>query len=87
MPPGPIDLVLEHGASLEEVHVALLCVLPSEFRSGEVAQKTKIAGAASVDSDDRSDSEDAPLMAVLVKFTSDGPALVGRRVASSRKML
>ena len=58
----------------------LLCVLPSEFRSCDVAYKTGVAGAASVDSDDG--SEEAPLMAALVKFAFDGPALVGRRVVN-----
>ena len=47
--PGPIQLVLEHGARLEEVHFVLLCVFLCEFGRGEVAQKTKVAGAGSVD--------------------------------------
>ena len=51
-------------------------MLPSEFRGGEVAQKAKVTRAAPVDSDDR--SEDASIMAELVKLAFDGSALGGR---------
>ena len=49
-----------------------------EFRRGEVAQKTEVVGAASVDPDDR--SKDAPTMTVLTKFAFDGSLLAGRRL-------
>ena len=56
-------------------------MLPSEFRGGEVAEKTEVAGATSVDPNDR--SEDAPVMAELVKFAFVGPSLVGRYFLSN----
>ena len=46
--PGPIQFFLEHGASLEEVHNLVLSMFPCELKRGEVAQKTEVAGAASV---------------------------------------
>ena len=52
-------------------------MFPCEFRRGEVAQKTEVVGAASVDPDDR--SKDAPTVTTLPKFAFDGPLLVGRR--------
>ena len=79
--PGPIDFMLEHCASLEEVLIVVLCVLPSKFRRAEVAQKTEVAGTTFVDPDDR--SEDAPVVAELVKFAFDGPSLVGRCVVNN----
>ena len=83
-----VDFVLEHCASFEEVHIRILhaycsalCLLYSErVRSGEIAQKTEVPGATSVDPNDR--SEDAPVVAVLVKFAFDAPALVGRLVVN-----
>ena len=50
--PGPIQFVLGHGVGLEEVHVFVLSIFPCELRRGEVAQKTEVAGAASVNPND-----------------------------------
>ena len=72
--PGPIQFFLEHGASLEEVHVVVLSMFPCELKRGEVAQKTEVAGAASVNSNDR--TKDTPIVAVLVKFAFNWSLLV-----------
>ena len=67
--PGPIHFALEHGVSLEEVHVAVLRVFPCKLGRGEVAQKTEVAGAGSVNPNDG--SQGTPIVAVLVKFAFD----------------
>ena len=56
-------------------------MFPCVFRRGEVAQKTEVVGAASVDPNDR--SKDAPTVTVLTKFAFDGSLLVVRRVVDN----
>ena len=53
----------------------------SEFRRGEIAQKTEVTGATSVDPNER--SEDTPTITVLMKFAFDGSWFVGRRVVEN----
>ena len=56
-------------------------MFPCEFRRGEVAQKTEVVGAASVDPDDR--SKYAPTVTALTKFAFDWSLLVGRCVVDN----
>ena len=51
-------------------------MFPCEFRRGEVAQKTEVVGAASVDPNER--FKDAPTVTLLTKFAFGGSLLVGR---------
>ena len=56
-------------------------MFPCEFRRGEVAQKTEVVGAASVDPDNR--PKYTPTVTVLTKFAFDWSLLVGRRVVDN----
>ena len=56
-------------------------MFPCEFRRGEVAQKTEVIGAASVDLNDR--SKDAPTVTALTKFAFERSLLVGRRIVDN----
>ena len=81
LPTGPTHFVPEHFTGLEEVYGLVLCMLPSEFRRGEVAQKTGVVGTASVDPNDR--SKGASIVAALTKFAFDGLLLAGRLLVDS----
>ena len=58
----------------------VLSTFPCELKRGEVAQKTEVAGAASVNSNDR--TKDTPIVAVLVKFAFNWSLLVRIRMGA-----
>jgi len=53
-------------------------MFPCEFRRGEVAQKTEVVGAASVDPNDR--FKDTSIVTVFQELALDWPHLIGRCV-------
>ena len=44
LPPGPIEFALEHCASLEEVHIVVHCVLPSDFKAARSRRRLRSLG-------------------------------------------